>query len=109
MEKKFSRKPLAVALGTAFAATLGASSLASADTSPFTAQDLGAGYLLVADTGDGAAAAEPAPAADAAAPAADAAASKEGEGKCGEGKCGEGKCGADKKAEEKPAEGGAAQ
>jgi hypothetical protein len=51
MEKKFSRKPLAVALGTAFAATLGASPLASADTSPFAARDLGAGYLLLADTG----------------------------------------------------------
>ncbi len=109
MEKKFSRKPLAVALGTAFAATLGASSLAHAETSPFAVQDLGSGYLLLADAADSAAPAEPAP--DAAAPAADAGAQsgKAGEGKCGEGKCGEGKCGAGKKAEEKAVEGGTAQ
>ena len=105
MEKTFSKKPLAIAIGAAFAATLGASTLASAETSPFAAKDMTAGYLLVADNGEAAAEAEPA--ATEGEDAAEAEGEKEGEGKCGEGKCGEdkkdgeGKCGEGKCGEDK--------
>ena len=75
-------KPVAVAVGTAFVASLAAASFAQADANPFTAQDLASGYDLLADGHEG----------------------KCGEGKCGdegkdgdEGKCGEGKCGEDGK------------
>ncbi len=60
-----NRKPLAIALGAAFALT-GAAAQAS-QTSIFQTADLGAGYML-ASAGD---------------------AAKAGEHKCGEGKCGE--------------------
>jgi len=70
MSKKFSKKPLALALGAAFALTG-----AAAQASVFHAADLGAGYMVAA-----------------------AGEEKGKEGKCGEGKCGEGKCGGDKKA-----------
>lgn len=65
MSKKFSKQPIAIALGAAFAL-----SGAMAHASVFQATDLGAGYM-VASAGD----------------------HKGKEGKCGEGKCGEGKCG----------------
>ena len=74
----YSKKPLAAALGAAFMATAVAP-LASADTNPFSAQQLNGGYDLV-----------------------NLAEGKCGEGKCGgsksggEGKCGEGKCGGEK-------------
>jgi uncharacterized low-complexity protein len=77
-----NRKPLAIALGAAFALTG-----AAAQASVFQTADLGAGYML-ASAGDTAKAGE----------------AKCGEGKCGEkkaaheGKCGEGKCG-EKKAD----------
>ncbi|MDM4768707.1 hypothetical protein [Solimonas sp. SE-A11] len=69
-----SKKPLAIALGAAFAMTGMA-----AQASVFKTTDLSGGYMQLADA-------------------------KAGEGKCGEGKCGEGKCGAkagEKKAEGK--------
>ena len=79
------KKPLAAALGAAFLATAVAP-LASAETNPFSAQQLSGGYDLAnyghheKAEGEG----------------------KCGEGKCGgekaegEGKCGEGKCGGEK-------------
>ncbi len=81
---RVTKKPLAALIGSTFVATLGLSSVAYADTNPFTLNELEGGYQLAA---------------------ADA------EGKCGEAKCGaetdskdsEGKCGAG--AEEKGAEG----
>ena len=60
MKKQFSKKPLALALGAAFAL-----SGAAASASVFQVTDLGAGYM-VASAGD----------------------EKKGEHKCGEGKCG---------------------
>ncbi len=106
MSKKFSKKPIALALGAAFAL-----SGAAAQASVFQLADLGAGYM-VASAGEGKTGEQ-----------------KCGEGKCGaaclkthkdkgkseadakamcdkakaEGKCGEGKCGADK--DKKKAEG----
>ena len=61
---KLTKKPLSLAIGTAFALTG-----AAAQASVFQTADLGAGYMVAQ---------------------ADA---KKGEHKCGEGKCGEGKCG----------------
>ena len=71
-------KPLSIALGATFAASLAASTVAQAapatGSNPFAMNDLGSGYMQVADSHK--------------------------EGKCGEGmkdkkegKCGEGKCG----------------
>jgi len=76
MSKTPSRKPLALALGAAFA--LGA---VGAQASVFQTTDLSSGYMVAA-LGD-----------------------KSGEHKCGEGKCGEAKCGEDKAAEAKCGEG----
>ena len=80
MSNKFSKKPLAIALGAAF---MVAGGTAHASSNPFVTADLSSGYQLV---GEG----------------------KCGEGKCGEkkaeGKCGEGKCG-EKKSEGKCGEG----
>jgi uncharacterized low-complexity protein len=71
MDKRNIKEPLAAALGSAFAVTLAASPVASADANPFGMSELSSGYMQVA------------------------------EGKCGEGKkAEEGKCGGEKKAEE---------
>jgi uncharacterized low-complexity protein len=72
---------LTLALGSAFAASLAAAPIASADENPFKLESLKSGYQ-VADSHK-------------------AKEGKCGEGKCGgdkakEGKCGEGKCGGDK-------------
>jgi uncharacterized low-complexity protein len=91
-----SKKTLmSVAVGTAFAAALGAAPVASAASNPFAMQSLSKGYMVA--EGD-----MPAKAHEgkcgAKMPMADE--SKAHEGKCGEGKCGakrkanEGKCGA---------------
>ena len=64
---------ISLAVGSAFAATLGVAPIASAAESPFTIQPLDKGYM-VADSGYGE--------------------KKAGEGKCGGMKAGEGKCGA---------------
>ncbi|MCG6887019.1 MAG: hypothetical protein LJE74_07410 [Proteobacteria bacterium] len=86
-----TRKPLALAIGTAFVATLAASTVANAASTggnPFAMTEMSSGYMHVADAKDG----------------------KCGEGKtmkdgkCGgekaktmkDGKCGEAKCGANK-------------
>ena len=79
MRITMKKKPLAIAMGAAFALTGMA-----AQASVFQTADLGAGYMVVS------------------------AGEKGAEGKCGEGKCGEGKCGAkkaDKKTEGKCGEG----
>jgi uncharacterized low-complexity protein len=97
MSKSNQLKPVSLALGTAFALSLG-SGVASADQNPFAMTELSSGYM-VADQHEG----------------------KCGEGRCGgdkakekvkekatEGKCGEGKCGGDKakeKTKEKAMEG----
>ncbi len=74
-------KPVTAAIGTAFAASLAATSFADVQSNPFGAEELDSGYdLLAKGEGEG----------------------KCGEGKCGEskaegeGKCGEGKCGESK-------------
>ena len=86
MKTKSIKKPVALALGTVFAASMVASSVAMAGTSnsgnPFAMAEMSSGYMQVAEMegkcgGD----------------------KKNMEGKCGEGKakkegkCGEGKCG----------------
>ena len=85
MSKKFDKKPLAIAIGTAMAGSLSAVSTANADTNPFGMSELSSGYMQVAQA----------------------------EMKCGEGKCGgekmkeqmkkagEGKCAGTKPAESK--------
>ena len=82
MSQKTTLKPLAIALGAAFATSLAATPVANAAENPFAMSDLSSGYM-VAGKAEG----------------------KCGEGKCGtskmtdkvkEAKCGEGKCGADK-------------
>lgn len=78
--KKSNIKPLALAISAALAASAGSSSMAHADTSPFSMTNLATGYMVDANNPE-------------------AAAEKGEEGKCGEGKCGEGKCG-EKKGEE---------
>ena len=76
-----TKTPLALAIGTAFVASLAASGIANAapnSSNPFSMSELNSGYMQVAD-------------------------SHMQEGKCGgdkttkEGKCGEGKCGGAKK------------
>ena len=83
MSKTTVMKPLSIALGAAFVASLAGTSVANAADNPFSMTELSSGYM-VADSKEG----------------------KCGEGKCGgekkaeEGKCGEGKCGGEKKAKE---------
>ena len=88
--RKSMKRPLSLALGTTFIAAMSASPIASADTNPFGMQDLGNGYMQVAEAkcGEG--------------KCGDSMKKKASEMKCGEGKCGEGmmkqeaegKCGA---------------
>ena len=83
MSKNTVMKPLSVALGAAFVASLAGTSIANAAENPFSMTELSSGYM-VAGSHEG----------------------KCGEGKCGgekkhkEGKCGEGKCGGEKKMKE---------
>ena len=87
MSKKTSMKPIALAISAAFASTVAATSIASADTSVFSMTNLTTGYMLDEHAKKGE---EGKCGGDKA---------KGEEGKCGEGKCGEGKCG-EKKGEE---------
>ena len=72
MSKKSTIKPVAAALGTAFALTLAAAPAANASSNPFGMTDLNAGYSIA--MGD-----------------------KPSEGKCSADKKAESKCGAEKK------------
>lgn len=89
MSKKVEKKPLAMALGTAVAASL-SSGMASAEVNPFGMSELSSGYMAVAEAEEG----------------------KGGEMKCGASmmKDGEMKCGANmmQKSEEKMGEGSCA-
>ncbi len=71
MSKQTHMKPLAIALGTAFAASLAGTNVANAAENPFSMTELSSGYQVAGK-----------------------------EGKCGEGKCGEGKCGGEKAGKE---------
>jgi len=99
MSKKSSIKPVAAAIGTAFALTVATAPVANAASNPFGMADLDAGYQVAwgdkpaeGKCGEGKCGAE-----------------KKAEGKCGEAKCGakkaEGKCGEGKKSEAKCGEG----
>ncbi len=86
-------KTLTLAMGTAFAAGLAASNVASAaeaGANPFALNELPGGYMQLAgkegQCGEGKCG------------AGKKASAKSKEGRCGEGKCGEGKCGAGNKA-----------
>ncbi len=94
-ENSCTKKPLALAIGSAFAATLAVAPVAHAADNPFGMTELSGGYMQIAMEGkcggDKATKAE----------------GKCGEGKCGgdkamksEGKCGEGKCGGSKASSE---------
>ena len=92
MSKKQTVKPIAVVMGTAFAASMAMSNVASAaeaGANPFAMNELSSGYMQVADNHmEGKCGGK-----------------KSSEGKCGgkksssEGKCGEGKCGGKKEME----------
>jgi uncharacterized low-complexity protein len=111
MSNKNQLKPIAMALGTAFATSLAGSNVASADQNPFSMTELSSGYM-VADNHEGKCGAMKGEAegkcgAQKSAEEGKCGAMKgEAEGKCGaakkavkEGKCGEGKCGAGMKSE----------
>ena len=91
MSKTHSLKPVSLALGTAFALSLG-TGIASANQNPFAMTELSSGYM-VADKHEGKCGGEK---------------GKDKAKKAMEGKCGEGKCGGEKakdKAKEKSMEG----
>ena len=83
-------KPITAAVGTAFLTSLAATAGADVQDNPFGAEELDAGYDLLAKgegegkCGEGKCGED-----------------KDGEGKCGEGKDGEGKCGEGKCGEDK--------
>jgi uncharacterized low-complexity protein len=107
MIEKSSIKPLAFALGAAFATTLSSTAVVNAASNPFEMTELSGGYLVTAAAegkcGGSMKAKSDAEAKCGAKKAADKASK---DGKCGanktrnktgkEGKCGEGKCGANK-------------
>jgi len=80
---KHNLKPLAVAVGAAFMASVALAPMASAAENPFQANELSSGYNLADGHAEGKCGES----------------KSDGEGKCGEGKCGEkkaageGKCG----------------
>lgn len=98
MKKRYSRKKLAAAIGTAVAATFSFGPIANAGQNPFSMTDLSNGYMeLAADEkkmegscGEGKCGAEMKKKME-------MEAKKKAEGSCGEGKCGEGKCAGAKK------------
>lgn len=117
MSKKFSKKPLAAAVGSAVAATLSMAPAVNAEQNPFSMNELSSGYMQVVEgemkcgsnmkEGEGSCGGKKA-GKDVEGKCAGDKSEKKAEGKCGEGKCGgskkegegkcgEGKCGGDKK------------
>jgi uncharacterized low-complexity protein len=108
MSKKSSIKPLAFALGAAFATTLSSTAVVNAASNPFEMTELSGGYLVTAAAEGKCGGNKANEKSDAEAKCgANKTGDKAGmEGKCGasktsdktgkEGKCGEGKCGANK-------------
>ncbi len=104
MRKKFSKKPLAIAIGSAVVTSLSVLPAANAEQNPFTVNDLSSGYMQVSEgeatcganmkKGEGSCGANK----DGKKMEGKCAGEKKAEGKCGEGKCGEGKCGGKKAA-----------
>ena len=76
MTKKFQKKPLALTLGAAVAATLSAGSIANAETNPFGMSELPSGYMQLAEGGT---------------------CGGKMDKKAEDAKCGDGKCGGDMK------------
>lgn len=81
------KKPLTIALGSAFAASLGATAVLHTDQNPFSMKVLSSGYL-VAEADDKA---KEAQSSEEQSSAEKQEPTKGKEGKCGEGKCGTGK------------------
>ena len=83
LERKI--KPIAVAVGTVFAAALTAGALAETETDLFAVDELDRGYERLADAhgGEGSCGEDEGSCGE----------DDGDEGSCGEGKCGEGKCG----------------
>ena len=102
MSKKFSKKPLAVAIGTAVATTLSFAPAVNAEQSPFGMTDLGTGYLELAE-GESKCGANMGKG-EGEAKCGDKMKEK-AEATCGEGKCGEGKCAGKKPEKAEKAEG----
>jgi uncharacterized low-complexity protein len=102
MSNKTVMKPLSVALGAAFVASLAGTSVANAAENPFGMKELSSGYM-VAEEGKCGGMKEKEKEGKCGGEKKESAEGKCGEGKCGEkrkaneGKCGEGKCGGEKK------------
>ncbi len=107
--KRNKKTALTVAVGSAIAASLAGAPLATAADNPFSAESLGAGYMVASNhektkegkCGEGKCGGMKAKGDATKAEAGTTTAEKAKEGKCGEGKCGgakakEGKCGAKK-------------
>lgn len=98
---KRNLNPLAAAVGAAFMASVVLSPMASASENPFQATELGAGYKLAGNHGEGKCGEGKygeGEKGDKEGKCGEGKKSEKGdkgdkEGKCGEGKCGEGKCG----------------
>ncbi len=106
MSKKHTVKPIAIVMGTAFAASMAMSNVASAATgnSPFAMHELSSGYMQVADKMEGnCGSKKPMQKSTEGSCGGNMKMQKDMEGKCGtkdsakEGKCGEGKCASNKK------------
>ena len=105
MSKKQTVKPIAVVMGTAFAASMAMSNVASAATTsnPFAMHELSSGYTQLADNTEGNCGNKAKPKNMEGNCGNKKEMQKNMEGNCGnkktvkEGKCGEGKCGSNKK------------
>ncbi|MCI0655303.1 MAG: hypothetical protein L0Y39_12650 [Methylococcaceae bacterium] len=94
MSKKFSKKHLAIAIGTAVAASLSFTPVVNAEQNPFGMTDLSNGYMELAE---GEKKTEGSCGAGKSGGEMKMDMEKKAEGSCGEGKCGEGKCAGNKK------------
>ena len=117
MSKSQTKKPLAVAIGSAFAVSLAASPIVNAEQNPFSMNELSSGYQVADMEGKCGGKKEKEGNCGGMKEKEGNCGSKmnkaeEGEGNCGakkkavkEGQCGEGKCGANKKQADKSKEG----